>query len=82
MIGEDCCTKDCGRKRDQVVEGLVLYGPVADSTAYCQGAKTNIPSTLATTDADTKPKEEMVSNGQSEAAGGDVDLQAVGEGLI
>ena len=64
------------------MEGLVLYGPVADSTAYCQVAKTNIPSTLATTDADSEPKEQMVSNGQSGTAGDDVDLQAVGEGLM
>ena len=63
------------------MEGLVLYGPIADSTAYCQVAKTNIPSPLATTDADSEPKEQMVSNGQSETAGDDdVGLQAVGAG--
>ena len=62
------------------MEGLVLYGPVAASTAYCQVANTNIPSHLATTGADFKPKEEMVSNGQSDTARDDVDIYAVGAG--
>ena len=35
------------------MEDVVLYGPVAGSTAYCQVANTNVLGPLATTVADT-----------------------------
>ena len=48
-------------KETKAVEGVVLYGPVAGSTAYCQVANTNVLGPLATTDADTVPRTREVS---------------------
>ena len=56
-------------KETKAVEGVVLYGPVAGSTAYCQGASTNIPGPLATTEADTEPRTIEVSSETTEQLG-------------
>ena len=63
------CTRDCGRKRTKTVEEVVLYGPVADSTAYSQVANINISDPLATTEADTVPRTRQVSSTQTEQLG-------------
>ena len=65
------------------MEDVVLYGPVAGSTAYCQVANINILDPLATTEADTVPRTRQVSSTQTEQLGDDgVDLQADGTGLM
>jgi hypothetical protein len=70
-------------KETKAVEGVVLYGPVAGSTAYCQVANTNVLGSLATTEADTVPRTREVSTKVNQNSLEDVvDLQADGTGLI
>jgi hypothetical protein len=68
-------------KVSKAVESVVLYGPVAGSTAYCQVANTNVLGSLATTEADTVPRTREVSTKVNQNSLEDVvDLQADGTG--
>ena len=70
-------------KETKAVEGVVLYGPVAGSTAYCQGAITNILGSPASTVADSVPRTGVVSTKSIRNSWeDDVDLQAEGTVLI
>ena len=62
-------------KVPKAVEGVVLCGPVAGSTAYCQVANTNVLGSFATIEADAVPRTRRVSTEQQAGSKeDDVDL--------